>query len=107
MVILTLFRLVFKNNLGDPCACTKMVRLGGFGYHGNLLAFLVFGFWCVVCQVLYVGIPLRFGMSQCFDISGTNTNKKMIWIQNCVYLSFGSVSHGRVQGIIEGISNML
>ena len=31
----------------------KLYVLGGFGYHGNLL--VVFGFWCVECQILYVG----------------------------------------------------
>ena len=61
MVILTLFCLVFKNNFGDPCDCSKMVRfMGGFGYHGNLLVFwfLVFGVSCVkFCTlVLYVRI---------------------------------------------------
>ena len=30
MVIIPLFRLVFKNNLGDPCDCAKIVRFGGF-----------------------------------------------------------------------------
>ena len=41
-------------------AAQKWYVLGGFGYHGNLLVFfgfwfLVFGFWCVECQILYVG----------------------------------------------------
>ena len=36
-----------------PVAAQKWYVLGCFGYHGNLLAF--FGFWCVACQVLYVG----------------------------------------------------
>ena len=29
------------------------MHFGGIGYHGNLL--VCFGFWCVLCQLLYVG----------------------------------------------------
>ena len=35
----------------------KYYILGGFGYHGNLLAVFGFWFWCVECQILYVGTP--------------------------------------------------
>ena len=33
----------------------KWYILGGFGYHGNLLVFFGFWFWCVLWQILYVG----------------------------------------------------
>ena len=42
MMIIPLFRLVFKNNLGTPVTMQKWQVLGGVGYHGNLLE--VFGF---------------------------------------------------------------
>ena len=51
MAIISSYDLGFKKNLEDPCDCAKMVCLGGFGYYGNLLVVLDFGFWCVVCQI--------------------------------------------------------
>ncbi len=49
MAITLSYDLGFKNNLGDPCDCAKVVHFGGFGYHGNLIVF--FGFWFLVCRV--------------------------------------------------------
>ena len=53
MVIGALFRLDSQTIWETPAAAQKWCVLGCFGYHGNLLAF--FGFWCVACQILYVG----------------------------------------------------
>ena len=46
MKIVHVFLFRFKNNLGDPCGCTKVMQFGGFDYHGNLVAF--FGFYFLV-----------------------------------------------------------
>ena len=48
MVIISSYHLGFKNNLGYPCDCAKMVRLGGVSAMIVICrCFSVFGVWCV------------------------------------------------------------
>ena len=66
IALILFFHLRLRNKLGRLHNHAKVVHLGGFGYHGNLL--VVFGFWCVVCHFFHAGT-----LGQDWNVSGMPT----------------------------------
>ena len=55
MTIMPIYHLRLRTKLGRLHRGAEVMNFGVFNYHGDLLVDFGFGFWCVVCQILYVG----------------------------------------------------